>query len=307
MARIRIILNMKAGRGKSGRIFPELAGHMQELGLEYEVLVTQRQGHAIELARQARLEGVPLVIAAGGDGTYHEVMNGLTEFGRMPYPVTAMGVVTTGSGCDFPRSIRMPRNDWRSAAQVIKEGKLRKVDIVKASYIGSSGSLESRALLNASNAGLTSETILSAESFKVLGGKAGYLLAGIKTLFAYKNREVRLVVDGNEAFKGKAAVFTAGNGTYCGGGIMFTPKADPFDGLLDAVIIGDLNVWEVLKEIPRIYHGGHLENPKVVSFRGRKMRLESKLPLYVEMDGELPGTLPVEYEVIPGALQLLVP
>ncbi|HPU95915.1 MAG TPA: diacylglycerol kinase family lipid kinase [Bacillota bacterium] len=307
MGKIRIVLNMKAGRGKSGKVLPELAKHMQELGLSFDLQVTQKQGHAVELARQARLDGVDLVIAAGGDGTYHEVMNGLTEGGKLPCPATAMGVVTTGSGCDFPRSINMPRDDWKAAAQVIRQGKLKQVDIVKATYIGPYGAMESKAFINASNAGLTSETILSAESFKILGGKAGYLLAGIKTLLAYKNREIRLVVDGEEAFRGKATMVTVGNGTYCGGGIMFTPSADPFDGMIDAVVIGDLNIWEVLKEIPRIYSGGHLANPKVKAYRGKTMRLESKLPLYAEMDGEMPGTLPVEYEVLPGALKLLVP
>lgn len=307
MAGTRIILNMKAGRGKSGKIFPELAKSLQDAGVDFDLEITQRQGHAVELARKARLDGVELVIAAGGDGTYHEVMNGLTEEGKLVNPSTVMGVVTTGSGCDFPRSINMPRYDWKATADVIKAGKVKLIDIVKATYVGPYGAHQTRAFLNASNAGLTSETLLSAESFKVLGGKAGYLLAGIKTLMAYKNRDIRLVVDGEEAFSGKAVMTTVGNGKYCGGGIMFTPAADVADGLIDAVITGDLNVWEVLREIPRIYNGGHLANPKIKAFKGRRMRLESKLPLYLEMDGELPGTLPIEYEVLPGAMKLLVP
>lgn len=307
MGKVRIIVNLKAGRGRSGKTFPILTKALQEVGIDFDVEITQRQGHAIELARQARLDGMDLVIAAGGDGTYHEVMNGLTEFGSLLHPSTAMGVVTSGSGCDFPRSIVMPRDDWKATAAVIKAMKFKYVDVVKTTFISPHGAKETRAFLNASNAGLTSETILNSESFKVLGGKAGYLLAGIKTLFAYKNRDIRLVVDDVEVFNGKAVMITVGNGRYCGGGMMFTPAADPFDAVIDAVVIGDLTIMEVLREIPRIYSGGHLQNSKVKAFRGKKMRLECKLPLYCEMDGELPGTLPVEYEVMPSALRILVP
>lgn len=307
MSRVRIIVNMKAGRGKSGHTFPQFTKALQDQGIDFDVQVTQRPGHAVELAAEARSEGIGLVIAAGGDGTYHEVMNGITGNGMIINPMTAMGVVTSGSGCDFPRSIAMPRDDWKATAQVIKAQKYRYVDLVKVTYTGPYGARETRAFLNASNAGLPSETIQNAESFKILGGKAGYLLAGIKTLLAYRNKDLRLTVDGKEAFNGKAVMATMGNGRYCGGGIMFTPNADPFDGLLDCVVIGDLNVFEVLREIPKIYRGGHLANPRIRQFRGRQMKLESRLPLYAEMDGELPGTLPMEFEIIPEALRILVP
>jgi diacylglycerol kinase family enzyme len=144
------------------------------------------------------------------------------------------------------------------------------------------------------------------ETSKALGGKVSYLWATLTVFARWQNGEVRVSVDGEQRESRMHDVVVA-NGRYFGGGMMITPEAEPDDGLLDVLLIGDLTKRDLMLTLPKTYRGRHLPHPKAELLRGARVEVDAAEPLPVELDGEQPGTIPASFEAVPQALRLRVP
>ena len=215
-----------------------------------------------------------------------------------------LGIVSTGSGNDYIRTIGIPLHHQEACQCLINPKKLA-VDLGVAEYI-SNGQVSKRLFVNFAGLGFDAEVVkATTQRFKYLGSTPSYLMGLLTTLFFYKNREVSLKLDGQNEER-KVCVILMGNGKYGGGGMFATPHADPMDGLLDVLIIDDLSKPDLLWSLPRVYKGTHLTHPKVISKRARKIVISSTEQLSLQADGELLGEVPASFQVLPSLLNIVV-
>lgn len=298
------IVNPKAANGRAGRVW-SACGHIlkEVLKQPFEVRFTERAGHAVELAREAALQGLDPIVAAGGDGTVNEVVNGLGE----ALAHTRLGILSLGTGKDLVKTLGIPP-DIRLAAQVIAEGVVRRIDLGRATFMDHQGRQSQRLFVNVGDVGFSGAVVARVNrSSKALGGFLSYLGGLLTTLATYSNKLVHLTID--ELIDEIAVVnaVVVANGQYFGGGMWVAPQARPDDGLLEVAVIGDVGRLEVVGNVPRLYRGTLAEHPKVRYFRGRRVTVTSGDEVLLDLDGEQPGRAPVTFEVLPGALSCLVP
>ena len=297
------VVNPASANGSTRRRWPEIAHRAAELGLAGESLLSERPGHAMELAHRATEDGAQLVVAVGGDGTVNEVANGLLAVDG-PHPELA--VIPRGTGTDFVRHFRIP-TDLDGALRVAASGQGRQIDAGRIAYRSWSGEDASAYFVNSASAGMSGAVAQRANSSsKALGGKASFLYATLAVFLRWHASEMEVEVDA-ERRSGLMYDAIVANCRYLGGGMAMTPDAQPDDGLLDVLLIGDITRRDLALTLPKVYRGTHLPHPKAEALRGSRVVVRSKTPLPVELDGEQPGTTPAEFGVLPGALRLRVP
>jgi len=297
------VVNPASANGSTGRRWPEIAHRAAELGLAGESLLSERQGHAVELARQAAESGARLVVTVGGDGTVNEVVNGLLAARSDP---PELAVIPRGTGTDFVRHFRIPTN-LEGAVRVALSGGTRPIDAGRIDYRSWSGSDVSTYFANSASAGMSGAVAQRANSSsKALGGKASFLWATLAVFARWHASEMEVEVD-DERRTGLMYDAIVANCRYLGGGMAMCPDAEPDDGLLDVLLIGDITRRDLALTLPKVYRGTHLPHPKAEALRGRRVVVRARTPLPVELDGEQPGTTPAVFEIVPEALRLRVP
>lgn len=300
------IVNPRAGGGKAEQAWPGVVRKLEAQGLDYEVLTTQAQGDGTTLARKALKEGATTVVAVGGDGTIHEVVNGFYEDDRPLNPDARLGILPVGTGSDMIKTLGIPVSD-DGAIAVLQRGQARAIDLARLSYVDPQGREVQRLFINIASAGLTGAVIDAMRHMPgFIGGSAAYMLASVTTLLTFKAFPLHLTVDGVDRPTEKAMMVVVGNGRYFGGGMHVLPQSQPDDGLLDVVILKEQSVPELLMNFPKLYAGTHLNLPFVELLKAKKVTLSGAQPLLVEVDGEQPGVTPATIEVMPQALQVLV-
>ena len=296
------LVNPASANGSTGRRWPELARSAAAAGLEGDTLLSERPGHLSELAREAALAGARLLVVVGGDGSVYEVANGLAGVADPP----EIAVVPRGTGWDFVRTFGIPRDVERAAA-IALEGETRTIDAGRVSYRAWDGSETTAVFANVGSAGMSGAIAKRAnETTKALGGKASYLWATFAVFSRWQAAEVEIAVD-DERRTGRMFDVVVANGRFFGGGMQICPDAKPDDGLLDVLTIGDVTKRDLVQTMPKIYRGTHLPHPKAELLRGAAVTVTSDTAIPIQLDGEQPGTTPVRFEVIPGALRLRVP
>ena len=237
----------------------------------------------------------------GGDGSVHEVVNGIV--GSEP---VELAVIPRGTGWDFVRTFGIPR-DVDRAVDVALEGDVRVIDAGLATYRTWAGDEERSYFANVASAGISGAIAKRAnESSKALGGKVSYYWSTLAVFLGWQTGEMRISVD-SEVRSGKMIDVMVCNGRYLGGGMMMCPEAEPDDGLFDVLEIGDVTKRDLLFTLPKSYRGKHLPHPRLELLRGAVVSVEAEEPLPIELDGEQPGTTPAKFEILPGALRLRVP
>ncbi len=297
------VVNPASANGSTRRRWPEIAHRAAELGLAGETLLSERRGHAAELARRAAEEGARLVVAVGGDGTVNEVVNGLLAAESEP---PELAVIARGTGTDFVRHFRIPTR-LEGAVEVALSGTVRAIDAGRITYRAWSGEDVSAYFANSASAGMSGAVAQRANSSsKALGGKASFLYATLAVFARWHASEMEVEVD-DERRSGLMYDAIVANCRYLGGGMAMTPDAVPDDGLLDVLLIGDITRRDLALTLPKVYRGTHLPHPKAEALRGRRVVVRAETPLPVELDGEQPGTTPAFFEVVPAALRLRAP
>jgi YegS/Rv2252/BmrU family lipid kinase len=287
---VHAIVNPQAGWGRGRRIWPQVRPLLEQAGWSITATLTERRGHAWEVARTVRAD---LVLAVGGDGTAHEVVNGvLAAGGRGP-----VGVLPVGTGCDFARALGLPR-DALAAARALPACGLRQVDV---------GRVNDRYFLTIAGVGFDGEVAARVNRWpKLIGGVLPYVAGILVTLATYAPVEVDLDVDGVHV-RERIFLIAVGNTAWNAGGMWLVPAARPDDGLLDAVVAGPLGRLETLAVLPRVFSGRHVGHAKVRQVRARVIRVDGARPLAIQADGEVVGRLPATFSVVPRALTVLAP
>ena len=295
-----VIANPRAGRGKLEARLPEIERILQEAGLDYRVVQTTYPGHAAEAARAALHGGERYLVAAGGDGTVHEVVNGMLEDGHPIAQDAVLGVVAAGSGCDFVRSFGLP-GDTVQAAHHLAGDRVRLIDVGQVTY--SSGPAQvTRYFPNIAEAGLGAAVVARASRLPGLLGPARYFCGFWLTLPRFRPATVHVDADGH-AYQWRAHNVVVANCRFYGGGMHISPKSEPDDGALDVlVMVGPKS--EAFTTLPKVYRGTHLPHRNIVELRARRVRVEPDPPFQVEADGESLGTTPATFEVIPAPIRI---
>jgi YegS/Rv2252/BmrU family lipid kinase len=300
-----VIFNPAAGTGRAGRRRALLDRCFDRWQGPVEILETERPGHAIDLARQAACRGDEMVIAAGGDGTAHEVIQGILD-GEAASDPTTFAYLPMGTGCDFAIALDLSSDVERLTGQ-LERGRDLRVDVGLAELSGPKG-VTIRYFINAANIGLGPQVADRVRSSLWLRrwGKLAYVFA---TLIALPGARPRPLVwrtdDGRE---GERPVFhlSACNGPTFGGGLSPCPQAALTSGRLHVAMGCDLSRIEVIRQMPRLMRGTRLQHPEILSFDCRSIELSGS-DIRVETDGEVCGGLPAKLSVRPGGLLVRVP
>jgi diacylglycerol kinase (ATP) len=297
-----VIANPHSGRGRVGKELPELERQLISRRLGYRIAETEGPGHASEIARDALRGGERFMVAVGGDGTVHEVVNGMIENDRPVAEGAVLGVVAAGSGCDFVRTFGLPQ-DVPKAVRHLEGDRLYPIDIARVDYT-EDGRTVTRYVPNIAEAGLGGACVARAERLPRWLGRSRYFWAFWLSLRKYKASTITLRADRKE-FEGRANNVVVANGQFYGGGMKISPRSYPGDGLLDVQIsIGPKS--QAFTMIPKIYRGEHLPHPDIKEMRGRTITVESERPLPLEGDGEVLGTTPATFTVLPEVISLKI-
>ncbi|MFN2526878.1 MAG: diacylglycerol kinase family protein [Actinomycetota bacterium] len=297
-----LICNRRSGRGSVARALPLVEEALKERALDYELHHTKHPGHAIELTRAALLRGIRLVVAVGGDGTIHEVVNGMMEDDRLVKPGATLGVVAAGTGSDFIKTFGLPNAPKVAVAHLDGDNSFR-IDIGKVTYVDG-GVERSRYFANIAEVGLGPAVVARAETLPRWLGPAVYLFAFWLTLRKHKAAGVTVdLVD--RKYSGPMNNMVVANGQFFGGGMKIAPKAAPTDGVLD-VQIEHARKREAIALMPKIFRGEHLPHPDIEEFKRARLSITSERPLLIEADGEVLGYTPARFELLPEAVSLKV-
>ncbi len=295
------LVNPASAGGSTGTHWPEIARRAAELGLIGDTLFSERPEHLRELARQAAAGGVELLVAVGGDGTVNEVVNGLAA----EKASAELAVIPRGTGVDFVRTFEIPTK-LDDALHVVLTGRSRAIDLGRATFRSWSGGEQSSCFANVASAGMSGAIAKRVNESKSRFAKASYFLATFAVFARWQTSDVRVAVDEVSRSARMRDVVVA-NCRYFGAGMEICPEAEPDDGLLDALLIGDVTKTDLALTLPKIYRGTHLPHPKAELLRGKAVSVDADVPLPIQLDGEQPGTTPVRFEVLPGALRVRVP
>lgn len=300
-----VIANPRAGRRKVDAALPQVERVLRDAGLGYRIVRTTHPGHATEVARAALLGGERYLVAAGGDGTVHEVVNGMIPDGRPIAPDAVLGVVAAGSGCDFVRSFGLP-GDAARAAQHLVGDEVRSIDVGTVTCT-SGQAVMTRSFANIAEAGLGGAVVARAAGLKGFGrllGGARYAAGFWLTLPGFRPAAVRLDADG-QAFGWRAFNVVVANCRFYGGGMQISPKSDPGDGLLDVLVMTGPKS-DAFTTLPKVYSGTHLPHRNIAELRAGRILLDADRPFLVEADGEMLGTTPASFGIIPSGVRLKV-
>jgi YegS/Rv2252/BmrU family lipid kinase len=289
------IVNPIAGDGRALRFWNACRPVLQAQRIPVEEVVTQERRHAMALAAGA---GNRLLLAVGGDGTVHEVVQGALGATQARRP--RLAILQRGTGSDLSRSVPGPK----TPAEVARWLQADHFWTVDAGVVDTSTGRHY--FLNAADAGMGAAVVRRAEhGLRVLGGTVNFLAAAMVSLLRYRNQPVRLQLDGgpNEALR--VHTVAVANGRCFGGGMRIAPAARLDDGLLDVVVIADISRWLAIRSLPLLYRGTHGRLRQVRFFQARTLRIDADEPAGLEADGELVGETPAEFRVLPAALDLL--
>lgn len=287
-----LIGNPRSGRGNGAVLLERAQSLLRARGQEPVVLPTQRPTHAVELARHAGEQGADLVLVVGGDGTVRDVAEGLALCGAH----AALGILPGGTGNDLTRTLGLPRT-LPEALEVALEGRDRELDLWRWNQAH---------FLNVAGLGL--DAAVAAEvnrRFHNMRGPLPYVLALLAVLPRLQPQPVRLTWTGGE-YDGKVWLAAFGNARYYGGGMAIAPDAIPDDGLLDAVLIGNVSRLELLRQLPGLFHGRHVRHPQVRCVKAAGYRLEAA-EQDATIDGELIGRTPAVIEHAAYRVRVRVP
>ena len=300
-----IILNLTAGGGKARRLWDRIRGELESWPDQPAIFETEAEGHATELARVAVDAGSPLVIAAGGDGTAHEVVQGLMEKSGGLSGV-AFGHVPLGTGCDLAFGLGLPQRP-DGILRKLRPGREMRMDIGIAELATSDGQTV-RYFLNAANIGLgpaVAKRVRRSRWMQRVGAPA-YLLASLGELMRARPRNVAWRADDGQGSEGPLLNLSVCNGPSFGGGMRPCPEAAFDSGLLHAAMVGPMGFFAALRQMPRLMRGVELDHPAISNFTCRSLELDGAV-LDVETDGEVAGGLPARLSVRPEGLLVRMP
>ncbi|MBW2242282.1 MAG: diacylglycerol kinase family lipid kinase [Deltaproteobacteria bacterium] len=302
--RTLVIVNPASRSGRTRKIFDALEARLRDALGPLEVDWTQGPRDAERLAREGARAGVERILVAGGDGTASEVVAGVLAADLADE--IQIGFLPLGTGKDLVRGLGLAMN-VEEAITDIAAGRTRQIDAGRLHYLNHGGEPRVTSFINSATVGISGLIVqLVNESGKGMGGSLAFLLGTLRALARFQPAPATLELDGTKIYEGDLVLATACNGPFFGGGMRGAPGACFDDGLLDVVVIPGLTKARLLRRLPNLYAGTHIEVPGVLRFQGREL-LVSAAPgsQLLEIDGEPLGCAPVRFEVLPEAVTLV--
>ena len=304
MTKTLIIVNPISGRGAGEKSVPAIRQHMESLQRTYELLQTERPGHAIELAEGSADGGYETVIGVGGDGTANEIINGLMRLRQSGRPAPAMGMLAVGRGNDFAFGAGIPAG--LEAGFDILTGNYRKnIDIGRVT-----GGNYPQGRYFGNGVGIGFDAVVGFEALKMtrLTGFLSYIVAALKTIFLYYHAPtVRIEYDG-ESLEMPALMVSIMNGRRMGGGFMMAPEASPADGLLDLCIARQVSRGRIFALIPHFLKGDQATQEPIRTARARQVQviaLAGALPAHADGETLCVAGEQLSIELLPAQLELI--
>jgi YegS/Rv2252/BmrU family lipid kinase len=299
---LTVIVNPHAGRRHVGDEVPELERNLRARGLSYRLMRTGGPGDATRMATEALRDGSRFLVAVGGDGTVHEVVNGMFEDGHPIVDDVVLGVVAAGSGCDFIRTFGLPGDATRACNHLVGENTYP-LDVGRITFRASDGAERSVYFANVAEAGLGAAVAARAERMSPRLGQAKYFLGFWLVMPRFKLAQVRVQAD-RRTYEGPAYLVVVGNAQYYGGGMRISPRSYPGDAILDVLVFKGPKS-DSFTLLPKIYRGDHVPNDHVAELRVRReLTIDADRPLPIEADGEVLGTTPATVEILAQAIRL---
>ncbi|WP_227396860.1 diacylglycerol kinase [Jeotgalibacillus aurantiacus] len=282
MKRARIIYNPTSGRELFRKHLPEVLMKLEQAGYETSCHATTGAGDATDAAAIAVERGYDLVIAAGGDGTLNEVINGVAEKPNRP----KIGLIPMGTTNDFARALHIPR-DIEKALDIIIKGETIPVDI---------GRMNEKYFINIAGGGRMTELTYEVPSkLKTVLGQLAYYLKGIEMLPSFKPTHVRIEYDG-KVFEGEVMLFLIGLTNSVGGFEKLAPDSSINDGLFTLMFLKKTNLAETIRIISLALRGEHLNDPHLEYIKANHIKVMSPEMVQLNLDGEFGGLLPAEFQ-----------
>jgi len=305
MAETLVIINPRSANGRAGRNRSQIDAALRaRLPYAFDVVYTERQGHATQLARDAAPRCERIVVL-GGDGTLNEVVNGLIEGDAPVNPFLTLGIIRYGTGGDFARGLGIPAK-LDPAIDRLAGGAIREVDIGKVTYRTPDGEEAVRYFINEAEIGMGAAVCEAVNrNSKGLGGSLSFMRAILTTMLAYRDQTVRMSFGGAPAETLLINNVWLANGAYSGGGIRSAPRARLDDGLLDIVIVKSSNAFQKLLGLPALRSGAFVKSKNVEYRTAGRVEAESDAPVPIEVEGEPIGVLPAVFEVIGPRLRVI--
>lgn len=290
--RARLIYNPTSGREEIKRRLPDILQRLERGGLETSTHATIGEGDATLAAAEAVERGFDIVIAAGGDGTLYEVINGMAEKPNRP----PLGILPLGTTNDFARALGIPKH-WEFAVDLVLQQHTRAIDV---------GKVNNRYFINIAGGGsLTELTYEVPSKLKTVIGQLAYYMKGLEKLPRLRPIELHIRADGRELDE-EVMMFLICNSNSVGGFERLAPEASLDDGMLDVLVLRKCNLADFIRIVSAALRGEHLNDPHVIHFKASSLQVTSPDYVQINLDGELGGTLPCQFSVLPTHLRIFV-
>jgi len=300
------VVNPQSANGSTRKRWPEYLIRLREAGYVIDFAYTTEIGDATQVTQRILKEGYTHIIAVGGDGTMNEVVNGFFSNGQLINAKAELALLSHGTGGDLIRTLQIPRG-IEGFLEILQRGRRRCLDVGEVLFQDERGHQKHRYFLNVADVGLGGETVARVnKQSKLLGGKLSFMIGSVLSILRYRNKVMSCQIDGLHVIEGCLNSIMVANGRYFGGGMMIAPHAELDDGLFDVVCLGDFSTMMLLRHLPKIYKGTHLEIPGVSVYRGRSVVITIVEKALLEIDGEQPGQAPLTFSLLPKALCLWV-
>jgi YegS/Rv2252/BmrU family lipid kinase len=299
MKRFFAIVNPAAGGGRSAKLAGPALARLREKKLPVDIFASTGPGHSAQLAREAYDQGYRRFLAVGGDGTAHEILNGIFS-SRPSVERIALAFLPLGTGNSFLRDFA--KDGAAASLQALEENRTRAVDLLRLTH--AAGETYSFNLLSV---GFTADVAaLTNRAFKPFG-HLGYLLGVFVRVVQLRRRSFALRCDDDQEWDERRSLFlTFNNSKYTGGTMLIAPQADPTDGLIEFVRWGPIGRLGLLRNLPRLYDGTHIEHPLASRRAVRRVEFRDPAPVDIMIDGEVATLECHSLDVLPAAVDVFI-
>ncbi len=288
------IVNPVAGKGNGDKIIPLIEEVMKEYHCTYEIRKTEKVGEGKRIAEEARHTDFSTIVSVGGDGTLHEVINGMVGSKQK------LGIIPAGTGNDFARTLNLPR-DIRESIESLVKGNSMMIDL---------GKINKEYFINISSIGL--DALIADETNRIkkyFSSTYSYVIGTIKSLINFKSFKTKLVID-DAIYEEEIMLAAVCNGSYYGGGMKISPKSSFSDGEFDICIVRKMPKLKLLFLLPTIFKGNHVKFKEVKFYKGKNIEFlmeNGKKKEKINADGEILDLYPIQFEMINNAIEVVIP
>lgn len=300
-----VVLNPNAGGQLAEKAWPSIQQELIKEGFVFELVTTKKKLHAVELVSKGIKSGFRKIIAIGGDGTLHEVVNGIMTQKNFAPSEILLAMISVGTGNDWIKTHHIS-NDYKEAIQQIKKGKTIQQDIGQVIFKNNDHLTESRYFVNSVGIGFDARVVkyILPKKEKGQSKKSDYMIGLIRSLFAHRNVKSLITLDDHQ-IETKLYNLTIGVCQYKGGGFKLLPNAIPNDGLLDVTLACKITKRKLIVSLPKLF-GGKVEKIKYFDFyQVQDLKLDISSPICIEADGEYLGHYPLSVSILPNQIKLI--